>query len=270
VNLIGETAILSQPSSYYSFPLMSSQSQQQQQQYQPRISMTAIIESDVPELKSFLFRFFEGAKVFAKIRHEINNSTSILVQGHPKLVPASMAYLKDLLLIRFDGAPMTCSDLFPTEDSDRLESVMIEETPVGLRRDNSSGEFREIPLQDISFGGSAATEDIKKMLQETVAAISPLGRAVGVVKTDRMHVSVQCGNTRRVVEVSGMTSLTVLYNEISKKFKSSVPVHYIYKIDGDGVVVVVTDIRDLETGVVYNVKTVNDPEPKPGKNISNM
>ncbi|KAI3655732.1 hypothetical protein MP638_006545 [Amoeboaphelidium occidentale] len=233
------------------------------QQQQPRISMTATIDNDVPELKSFLFDFFKAAKLFAKIRHEVNNTTSVLVQGHPKIVPPAMDFLKDLLLTRFDAVPMLCSAPFPTEDNDRLESVMIEETPAGMKRDNSSGEFREIPLEEVSFGASANTEYFKMLLQDTVASISPLGRAVGVLKSEEKHISVEyLQKTRYIFEVSGMVTLDVLYSAVTSKFNLAVPIEYIYKVDPDGMVVVMKDITDLEKGAVYFVITKNDPEPQ--------
>ncbi|OAJ39187.1 hypothetical protein BDEG_23051 [Batrachochytrium dendrobatidis JEL423] len=51
----------------------------------------------------------------------------------------------------------------------RLSSVTIEDTPEKLKRNPSSEEFLEKHFEEISFGGSAATENLKKVARETFA-----------------------------------------------------------------------------------------------------
>jgi hypothetical protein len=51
-----------------------------------------------------------------------------------------------------------------------------------LKRDPSSGEFLERELEEISFGGSAATENVKKIVKEAVASVTNAATGFGIAK----------------------------------------------------------------------------------------
>ena len=126
------------------------------------VSIEVTINSDSPGIKTLLAEFCSGAKLFAKIRKTENGITAVTVQGHPKLMPSSLKCFNDLLRIKYDATIVWSKESIVAKEN-RLSSVTIGDTLTELKRGQSSGEFLEKHFEEISFGGSATTENLKKI-----------------------------------------------------------------------------------------------------------
>lgn len=232
--------------------------------YTPRLSVEASINSDMQGIKKCLFDLCLKGKLFAKIQHTTVGITKVTIQGHPKLLPPFLEYLKEFLAIQFDGAAIVWSEA-KIVGEDRLTSVTIEETlpgGLGLKRNQSSGEFMEKQFEEISFGGSAATENVKSIVKETFNMMTSAATGFGVAKgwipsTKKEHISIQYKDERFDLEVSTITSLPALVQAVSEKFNTPIPMKSIYRLD-NGVVVVVSDVKDLKEGMLYFALNVNE------------
>lgn len=147
----------------------------------PSASVKATIDSDQPGIKTVVVDFFTGAKLFAKIQRTGNGVTTIIIHGHPKLLPASLAYLKELLDIQYDVA-MVWDEPIAVSDVNIVNSISIEETLPALKREPSSGEFLEKELEEISLGGSAVTENVKKIVKEAVTSFTKAATELAIAK----------------------------------------------------------------------------------------
>jgi hypothetical protein len=206
--------------------------------------------------------FFAGAKLFAKIRRTDKGITTAIIQGHPKQFPSSLEYLKGLLLLKYDAA-IVWGDTSLVTEMDRFDSITIEDTePPELKRDPSSGLFQELQLDEISFGGSASTETLKKIAKDTFTTMSNAARGLGVAQglipaTKKEHISVKHNGRKFDLEVSTIPDMEKLIQAVQKKFQLAVPISTLYRLD-DGDNVVVTDVRDLRDSHLYYVQTVNE------------
>jgi hypothetical protein len=231
----------------------------------PRVSIEAIINSDKPGIKTLLAEYFSGAKLFAKIRHTDSGITAATVQGHAKLIYTSLEYLKELLLITYDAAIVWSEECIVGEEN-ILCSVTIENTPAELKRGQSSGEFLEKHFKEISFGGSATTENLKKIAQQTFASMAGAATGFGVAKgwipaVKKEHISLKYKEQRYDMEVSTIQSLELLLQAVEKKLQIPQTIDMLYRIE-DGDFIVVTDVKDLREGCLYFALTVNEELPK--------
>lgn len=109
------------------------------------------IDSDVSGLKSFLFDYFTKAKLGAIITHTQLNETHVLFEGPLSRVEKSLRVLPELVSVYFEGFDVAASELHVS--SQRLDGVKIVETAPTLKRSPSSGDLKEIPLEDeLSLG----------------------------------------------------------------------------------------------------------------------
>ncbi|KAJ8323887.1 hypothetical protein O5D80_007118 [Batrachochytrium dendrobatidis] len=186
------------------------------------VSVEATINSDCAGLKTLLAEYFSEVNMLAKIRDTDSGITAVTIQGHPKAVSPSMEYLKDLLLI-----------------------VTIEDTPEKLKRNPSSEEFLEKHFEEISFGGSAATENLKKVARETFASMintTGFGVAEGwIPAVKEKHISIKYKGRAFDLE--------------------PVPFKMLYRF-ADNDFIVVTDVKNLRDGFLYYALTVNEELPK--------
>ncbi len=227
----------------------------------PRVSISATINSDIDGIKRLLADFFTGAKLFAKIHRTDDGITTAIIQGHPKQFPSSLEYLKGLLLLKYDAAIVWGDSSLVTE-KDRFDSITIEDTEPGLKREPSSGFFQEFQLDEISFGGSATTENLKKIAKDTFITMSKAARGLGVAQglipaTKKEHISVKHNGRKFDFEVSTIPDMEKLIQAVQKKFQLAVPITALYRLD-DGDNVVVTDVSDLRDSHLYYVQTVNE------------
>lgn len=231
----------------------------------PRVAVDVTINSDEKGIKSLLANFLIGAKLFGKIKHRNNGITMVTIQGHPKQFPSSLDYLKGLLMIKYDAA-MVWGELNTVEPQNRLDSVIIEETVLALKRNPSSGEFLEQEVDEISFGGSAGTEQFKKVAQSITQSMltkfSAFGRSTGLVAVSKKeHITVHYEKQSFDFEISSFLSLDILIQEVQRKFKLPIPIKKLYRLD-NYFKVVVTDISDLRQDFLYYISTVNEVEEK--------
>ena len=130
----------------------------------------------------------------------------------------------------------------------------------------NSGEFLERELEEISFGGSAATENVKKIVKEAVASVTNAATGFGIAKgwipaVKEKHISVKYMDQRSVLEVSSIQSLEMLIQAVSKKIQIPQPIKLLYTIE-DNDPIVVTDVKDLCEGLLYYALTVNEELPR--------
>ncbi|KAK5664695.1 hypothetical protein QVD99_008243 [Batrachochytrium dendrobatidis] len=147
----------------------------------------------------------------------------------------------------------------------RLSSVTIEDTPEKLKRDPSSEEFLEKHFEEISFGGSAATENLKKVARETFASMinaTGFGVAEGwIPAVKEKHISIKYKGRAFDLEVSSMQSLSEVISTADSFFSQPVPFKMLYRF-ADNDFIVVTDVKNLRDGFLYYALTVNEELPK--------
>lgn len=184
--------------------------------------------------------------------------TNMTIYSLSKDIHRSMNNLTDFLKIKCDGAAIVWSESDIVKDN-KLSSITIEDTqPGGLKRDPSSGEFLEKDLEEISFGGSAASENVTKLFNMIASAVNGLGVAKGLIPSTRKeHISIEYKERRLHLEISTIQSLPSLIDAVSEKFKSLVPLKSLYCMEND-VAIVVTDVKDLKEGMLYFVLDFND------------
>ncbi|KAJ8324735.1 hypothetical protein O5D80_006974 [Batrachochytrium dendrobatidis] len=231
----------------------------------PRVSVEATINSDLPGLKTLLVEYFSGARLFAKIQRTDTGITQATVQGHPKQFPSSLEYLRELLKIKYDAA-IVWGEASAVSEESRYNSITIEETLPALKRDPSSGEFLEKELDEISFGGSAATEALKKIAKETFASMANAATGFGIAKgwipaVPKEHIIVKRGDEEYDLEVSTISSLSALIEAVQKKFPLALKVKKLYRLH-EGTPIVVTDVKDLRQGYLYYVLAGFEELPK--------
>ncbi|KAJ3267646.1 hypothetical protein HDV01_004585 [Terramyces sp. JEL0728] len=226
-----------------------------------------------PGIKTFLFNTFSGAKFFAKIQHIDAGFTKMVIQGHPNEMPNFLEYLKELLQIEYNVDLVW--DIEKVVGENRLTSVTIEDTvPAELKRDPSSGEFLEKQFEEISFGGSAATENIKKITKEVLSQTINTGKGYLVAQGwipehKKEHITVKHRDDKFDLEVSTLLSLSDLIQAVQNKFNVPAPIKSIFRLR-DGNPVIVTDVKDLRADFLYYVLTVNEELPKKKTTFSNM
>ena len=225
----------------------------------PRVTYEVTITSIRPGIKNFLCDHFSKAKIFAKIRRTEPDTTKVTLQGHSDRFPAFLNHLNGLLQIQYDAA-IAWNQVTTTE---RLSSITIEDTPAVLKREPSSGEFLQKEFEEISLGGSAATENFKKLFKETFAnAAIGVGIANGLIPTVKeKHISFKYKDQRYALEVSRIESLEMLIHAVSKKIQIPQPIQLLYTVE-DNDLIVVTDVKDLREGCLYYALTVNEELPK--------
>jgi len=236
------------------------------------VSVEATINSDETGIKTVLAEFFSGAKLFAKIRRTEDGITKTTIQAHPKLLTSSLEYLKELLFIKYGAAIVWGKESIVVEEN-RLSSVTIEDTvPAGLKRDPSSGEFMEKHFEEISFGGSATTENLKKIAKDTFTRMTNAATGFGVAKgwipvTKEKHISVKYKNQEFDLEISDILSMDALIRAVDDKFKAPVPIRLLYRLR-DGNPIIVTDVKDMREGFLYYVLTANETLPHSSTSVS--
>ncbi|OAJ43889.1 hypothetical protein BDEG_27202 [Batrachochytrium dendrobatidis JEL423] len=231
----------------------------------PRVSVEATINSDLPGLKTLLVEYFFGARLFAKIQRTDTGITQATVQGHPKQFPSSLEYLRELLQIKYDAA-IVWGEASAVSEESRYNSITIEEALPTLERDPSSGEFLEKELDEISFGGSAATEALKKIVKETFASMENATTGFGIAKgwipaVPEKHITVKRGDEEYDLEVSTISSLSALIEAVQKKFPLALKVKKLYRLH-EGTPIVVTDVKDLRQEYLYYVLAGFEELPK--------
>jgi uncharacterized ubiquitin-like protein YukD len=232
----------------------------------PRVTVEATINSDHPGIKTLLVEYFSGAKLFAKIRHTDSGITAATVQGHSKLMPSSLEYLRELLLINYDAAIVWSKESIVGEEN-RLCSVTIEDTPAELKRGQSSGEFIEKHFEEISLGGSATTENLKKIAKETFASMAGAATGFGVAKgwipaVKEKHISIKYKDQRYDLEVSSYKSISEVISSVDSLFSQPVPFKMLYRLAEDGSIHQLKNVKDLREGFLYYALTVNEELPR--------
>ncbi|EGF76474.1 hypothetical protein BATDEDRAFT_28411 [Batrachochytrium dendrobatidis JAM81] len=153
------------------------------------VSVEATINSDCAGLKTLLAEYFSEVNMLAKIRDTDSGITASIV-----------------------------------EKENRLSSVTIEDTPEKLKRNPSSEEFLEKHFEEISFGGSAATENLKKVARETFASMinaTGFGVAEGwIPAVKEKHISIKYKGRAFDLEVSSMQSLSEVISTADSFFLS--------------------------------------------------
>ncbi|EGF77311.1 hypothetical protein BATDEDRAFT_27619 [Batrachochytrium dendrobatidis JAM81] len=194
------------------------------------VSVEATINSDCAGLKTLLAEYFSEVNMLAKIRDTDSGITASIV-----------------------------------EKENRLSSVTIEDTPEKLKRDPSSEEFLEKHFEEISFGGSAATENLKKVARETFASMinaTGFGVAEGwIPAVKEKHISIKYKGRAFDLEVSSMQSLSEVISTADSFFSQPVPFKMLYRF-ADNDFIVVTDVKNLRDGFLYYALTVNEELPK--------
>ena len=231
----------------------------------PRFSAEVTINSAETGIKTVLANFCTGAKLFAKIQRTDDNITKATIQGEEKMLLKCLDVLKDLLLSQYEAA-IVWREISEVSEENWLTSVLIDETMPGLKRMGSSGEFQEQFFEEISFGASATTENLKKIVKDTFNMMTNAAGGFGVAKgwipaVKEKHISVKYKEKEFDLEVSGLKSLPALIRAVEEKFKNSVPIKLLYRLR-DEIPIVVTDITDLREGFLYYALTVNEEIPK--------
>jgi len=230
----------------------------------PRVTVDVTINSEQKGIKTYLYNYFIKAKVFAKIQRTDTGITKATIQGHPGQFPSTLESLKDLLNMEYDAA-IVWGETRPVEEPNRLDSVLIEDTKAELKRNFSSGEFLKQEVDEISFGGSAGTEQIKnyyKTLHSFVGGYSTIARTTGLATAPKeKHISITYETQICDVEISSFFSLDALIQAVENKFKLAIPIKYLYRLD-NSFRVVVTDITDIREGFKYYVATVIEEKKK--------
>ena len=230
------------------------------------MSVETTINSDQPGIKTLLADFFTGAKLFAKIQRTANGITSATIQGHPKQFPASLEYLKELLQIKYDAA-IVWGETIAVSEENRYNSITVEETLPTLKRDPSSGEFLEKELEEVSFGGSAATENVKKIVKEALASVSNAATGLAVSKgwipaVKEKHISIKYKEETYDLEVSSNKSMSEVISSVDSLFSQPVPFKMLYRRVEDGSVHKLKNVKDLRDGFLYYALTVNEELPE--------
>ena len=231
----------------------------------PRVSVEATINSDMTGIKTILKTYFLGAKVGAKIQRTGVGITKVIMQGNPELIRSTLKVLAGVLSVEY-GAAIVWGEMSDVAAENRFNSVTIEETLPTLKRDPSSGEFLEKDFEEISFGGSAMTENLKKIAIQAVESVMGGFKGVGVAKgwipeTKEKHISVKLGEKRIDLEISSITSMESLLNVIGTNFEIAVPIKTVYRLE-DNDIIKVTDVKNLREGFLYYALTVNEELPK--------
>jgi hypothetical protein len=231
----------------------------------PRVAVDISINSDNVGLKSFLAQFCTEGKLFAKIQRTEIGVTQLTLQGNQKQISPALGHLQELLKIHY-GAAMVWCEIKTVEEQDKLNSVTIEDTAMKLKRTPSSGEFLEQKFEEISFGGSAATEEFKKIgktiAQSIITASSTLGRVTGLIPAAKeKHISLKFQGESRDLEVSTILTMESLIDAVNRKFGNpTVPIKSIYRKEAEQVVPV-TEVKDLRDGFLYYCLNVNEDFP---------
>ncbi|KAI8903034.1 hypothetical protein EDD86DRAFT_251905 [Gorgonomyces haynaldii] len=235
----------------------------------PRVSVKVSINSDRPGLKTMLAEFCRKMRVFAKIQHSWDGLTTVTFQGHPEQFPRTLLILKETLdklpntAIVWDERPETVTA------ENRFTAVTIEEPSSGLKRDPSSGEFTQLDVQEISLGGSANTETLKNIavgvFNKMMGAATGFGVARGwIPQVSEKHITVkhQQSDQRIAIEVSTLSSMDELLEELQQKLNLAPPLQKLLYMIEDGEFVLVKDVKDLRAGLLHYVLTVNEQLPK--------
>ncbi|KAJ2994146.1 hypothetical protein HDV02_001843 [Globomyces sp. JEL0801] len=141
-----------------------------------------------------------------------------------------------------------------------MGSVTIEDTPAELKRGRSSGEFLEKHFEEISFGGSATTENLKKIVKETFASMAVAKGWIPAVQ--EKHISIQYKDQRYDLEVSSYKSMSKVISSVDSLFLQPVPFKMLYRLAEDGSVYQLKNVKDLREGYLYYALTVNEELPK--------
>ena len=219
----------------------------------------------MPGIKNILKDYFLGAKLYVKIQRTDVGITKVIMQGHPKQFPNALEYLRGMLSAKYDSA-IFWGEMSSVAAENRFNSVTIEETLPTLKRDPSSGEFLEEDIEEISFGGSAMTENLKKIAIQAVENVMGGVKGIGVAKgwipeTKEKHISVKLGEKEFDLEISSITSMESLLGVIRKKFEIAAPIKTVYRLRENNIVMV-NDVKDLQKGFLYYALTVNEELPK--------
>jgi hypothetical protein len=155
---------------------------------QHRLEASATILSDIAGLKTALFELFGSLGIGARIGPHTYNETPIRFEGAPNLVMRAKKKLEETLIDKCPGVEAIWKE---TKDSTEiLLNVTIIETPVEFKRSKSSGDFKEIPIKELSLGASAETEFVKQQIESAFARFAPLGRLVGLSAPEK-HVTIE-------------------------------------------------------------------------------
>ena len=227
-----------------------------------RVSVVATINSDLTGIKTILNRYFLGAKLGAKIQRAGVGITKVTLQGNPEHINSTLNILAGVLRADY-GATIVWGEMSKVTAENRFNSVTIEET---LNKDPSFGEFLETDFEEISIGGSAMTENLKKMAIQVVESVMGGVRGIGCAKgwipeTRKKHISVKLGDKEYDLEISSISSMKNLLWVIGKKFETTAPIKSLYLLE-DGDIVLVNNVKDLRNGFSYNSLTINEELPK--------
>lgn len=233
----------------------------------PRVAVEATINSDKPGLKTWLVEFFSGAKLFAKIERTGIGITFITIQGFKAHLTACLERLAKLLKLLYDAA-IVWGDMTEVPEDSKFTAITIEETPLTRKRNQSSGEFLEQELEEISFGGSAATETVKKIARNTFNSMINYSTGIAAAKglmapVKEKHIYVKNGEQTFVLEVSKISSLPDLIQKLDQLFSLPGPIKLLYCMLEENPVLV-PDIDALRDGVLYYVLAGFEELPKKG------
>jgi hypothetical protein len=130
---------------------------------QHRLEASATINSDIAGLKTTLYELFGSLGIGARIGPHTDNNTLIHFEGPANLVTRAKNKLQEALVEKCPVVEAQWNDI--KDSTEILLSVTIIETPVEFKRSISSGEFKEMPVKELSLGPSAETEIVKQQVE---------------------------------------------------------------------------------------------------------
>ena len=214
--------------------------------------------------KTELAQLCKGSKILANISRSKVGETVATLQGPQERLSLFLATLKQRLI---ENGGIHCTHgPFIQPESDLTKITIMDTTPE-LKRDPSSGFFLEEAVLDdgISFGGSAATESVQKLIKaafENFAGFgNSLARSRGYIPPEK-HIDLSHNSIAHVLEVSTIRTMKQLMLAVNEKFNEAVPIESIYRFDNEKTTPTpVTHVSDLQAGMMYRCLNRNEEFP---------
>ncbi|KAI9329059.1 hypothetical protein BDR26DRAFT_808040 [Obelidium mucronatum] len=222
---------------------------------QHRQQVSARINSNAVGLKSALYDFFMKLNLGAVIGPRNDTTIPIMFEGASSLVIRAKTALELALIDNYPGVEAEWDEF--VESSAVLTKVTLIETS-NLKRQPSSGEFKEVDLADLSVGDSATTEMVKKAIKDTWSQFgSPLAHLTGYIKEKCIDVIFK--GSCRAFEISTKT-ISDLHSEIHQKYQLNAGIRSLFRLDDDGTRAITTEIGKFRDGMKYHLLTMIDKD----------
>ncbi|KAJ3231854.1 hypothetical protein HDU78_007473 [Chytriomyces hyalinus] len=225
---------------------------------QNRQQVPAIIHTTAVGLKSTLYDMFQMLNLGATIGPRNDTSTPFLFEGSSASVIRAKEALQIELTDKYPGVQVEWGEL--VESSGPLSKVTLNETEP-LKRQSSSGEFKEADLVDVaelSVGASATTEMIKKVVKDTWSQLgNPLAHLKGYFK--EKHITVTHKGFTHAFEISTKTKQD-FHAELHQVFRLNAAIRRLFYLEADGNKVFATEIGQFQDGMKYHLEIVTDQD----------